>query len=80
MRNLMSLARILGMIDPELLHNLAEELAAQKKQYRPGAQASLWRALTLVGSRDGRRALVGGAAFLQAFGKALRASKPLKLS
>src|SRR3954469_16780188 len=25
MRNLMSLARILGMIDPELLHNLADE-------------------------------------------------------
>jgi uncharacterized protein YjgD (DUF1641 family) len=75
-RNLVSLGRILGTIDPDLLHRLADELTAQKNQpMRPGG---LWSALRGIMGRDGRRALAGSAAFLMAFGRAL--AKPSQIA
>jgi uncharacterized protein YjgD (DUF1641 family) len=74
MRNLISLTRILGSIDPEVLHKLADELTAQPKQHI-APPARLWTAIRMFASRDSRRALVGGAAFLQAFGRALLKGK-----
>jgi uncharacterized protein YjgD (DUF1641 family) len=73
-RNLISAARILGSIDPEVLHKLADQLAAQPKE-RIAPPAGLWTAIRIFASRDSRRALVGGAAFLQAFGRALLKGK-----
>ncbi len=73
-RNLISMARILGSIDPEVLHKLADELTSQPKE-RVAPPAGLWTALRIFASRDSRRALVGSAAFLQAFGRALLKAK-----
>ena len=73
-RNLISMSRILGSIDPEVLHKLADELTSQPKDH-VAPRASLWRAIRMFSSLDSRRALVGGAAFLQAFGRALWAGK-----
>ena len=70
-RNLVSLARILGSIDPEVLHALADELTSQSSQERVSGPPSLWRAIQTLAGKDSRRALAGGAAFLQAFGRAL---------
>jgi uncharacterized protein YjgD (DUF1641 family) len=71
-RNLVSLARILGSVDPDVLHNLADELTAQARTRGGAPRPSLWRAIRVFAGADSRRALVGGAAFLQAFGRALR--------
>jgi uncharacterized protein YjgD (DUF1641 family) len=74
-RNLISLGRILSSIDPDVLHNLADELTSKKPKETVTPKPSLWRAIRLFSSADSRRALVGSAAFLQAFGRALAAGK-----
>lgn len=74
-RNLVSLSKILGSIDPDILHSLADELSAQKPKESVAPPPSLWKAMRVFASRDSRRALVGSAAFLQAFGRALAKGK-----
>jgi uncharacterized protein YjgD (DUF1641 family) len=73
-RNLISMARILGSIDPEVLHKLADELTSHPQE-RVAPPAGLFTALRIFASRDSRRALVGGAAFIQAFGRAMLKAK-----
>lgn len=71
-RNLASLAKILGTIDPEVLHRFADELARNNQQHAIAARApGLWRIFRTFFSQDSRRALAGTAAFLEAFGRAL---------
>ena len=68
-RNALSLAKILSSIDPEFLHRFAEELSQ-----RPPAESTrsgLWKFATTLFSKEGRRAVAGATAFLQAFGRAL---------
>ncbi len=79
-RNLVSLSRILGSIDPEVLHRLADEITAVKPAQTPAPPPRLWTAVKIFASKDSRRALVGAAAFLQAFGKAIGSAKPDKTS
>jgi uncharacterized protein YjgD (DUF1641 family) len=74
-RNLVSLGRILGSVDPDVLHSLADQLTAQKPKESVAPPPRLWTALRMFASADSRRALVGTAAFLQAFGRALRTGK-----
>ena len=74
-RNLVSLGRILGSVDPDVLHSLADELTRKKPKETVAPKPSLWRAITSFASSDSRRALVGTAAFLQAFGRALAKGK-----
>jgi uncharacterized protein YjgD (DUF1641 family) len=73
-RNLISLTKILGNVDPNILHAFADGIALQKKQKAIAPKASLWGAVRMLTSADSRRALVGAGAFLQAFGRALKAS------
>lgn len=65
-RNLMSLGKILSTVDPEFLHRLAEELGRPKPR-----KVGLLRAVRILIGKDGRRLLTGGAAFVQAFSRAL---------
>jgi uncharacterized protein YjgD (DUF1641 family) len=74
-RNLISMGRILSSIDPDVLHSLADELTKQPPKQKPAPPPSLWTAVKIFMSADSRRALVGGAAFLQAFGRALAKTK-----
>ncbi len=74
-RNLVSLARILGSVDPDVLHALADELTSQSSANRANRPPGFWRAIQSLAGKDSRRALAGGAAFLQAFGRALLAAR-----
>lgn len=74
-RNLISLGRLLTSIDPDVLHELAATLTATKYKETVAPKPSLWKALSSLFSSDTRRALVGMAAFLNAFGGALAAGK-----
>jgi uncharacterized protein YjgD (DUF1641 family) len=74
-RNLVSMAKILGSIDPDVLHSLADELSSRKPKESIAPPARLWTAVRMFASADSRRALVGSAAFLQAFGRALLKGK-----
>lgn len=74
-RNLISMGRILGSIDPDVLHSLADELTSRKPKDTIAPPAKLWTAVRMFASADSRRALVGSAAFLQAFGRALLKGK-----
>lgn len=65
-RNLMLLGKILSTVDPEFLHRLANELARPKPR-----KLGLLRAARILVGEDGRRVLAGGAAFVQAFSRAL---------
>ena len=77
-RNLISITRILGNLDPEVLHHLADELAAraQKKSAPPKAFALM----KMLVSAETRRVASGGIAFVQAFGRALAASQRPRVS
>ncbi len=68
-RNLVSLARIAGSVDPELLHRFANAIVAGRT---PEAEApGLWTTLRRLGSKDSRRALGAAAYGLQVFGRVL---------
>jgi uncharacterized protein YjgD (DUF1641 family) len=75
MRNLVSMIRILGTIDPDVLHSLADELSSLSPKATVAQPPSLWNAIRMLASADSRRAMVGTAAFLQAFGRALAKGK-----
>jgi len=70
-RNLISISRVIASLDPDVLHSLADELSSQTPKERRKPRPSLWTAIRIFASADSRRAMVGGAAFLQAFGRAL---------
>ena len=74
-RNLISMGRILGSVDPDVLHSLADELTSRKPKETVAPPARIWTAVRMFASADSRRALVGSAAFLQAFGRALLKGK-----
>jgi uncharacterized protein YjgD (DUF1641 family) len=74
-RNLISIGRILSSVDPDVLHSLADELTSQRPKESVAPKPSLWMAVRSFASADSRRALVGTAAFLQAFGRALAVGK-----
>jgi uncharacterized protein YjgD (DUF1641 family) len=77
-RNIVSLGRILGSVDPDVLHALADELSSQEHTRLTASPPSFWRAMRMIAGKDSRRALVGGAAFLQAFGRALVTARSKK--
>jgi hypothetical protein len=68
-RNFVSLTKIMGSIDAEFLHRLADEISAAKPGSAPAP--SFWRTLRELVSVDSRRALAGTVAFIHAFGKAM---------
>lgn len=74
-RNLVSMSRILGSIDPDVLHSLADELSSRTPKETVAPPPSFWSAVRIFASQDSRRALAGSAAFLQAFGRALAKGK-----
>lgn len=74
-RNVMTMTRLLGGTDPEVLHAFADNLDAMRRQPAPGATPGLFATLRSFLGRDARRALVTMAAVLNAFGRALRAKK-----
>lgn len=75
-RNLISLLRIAGSIDPAILHGVAEIVT---KKAEPEAEApGIWKIARQLGSKESRRAL-GAAAFgLSVFGRVLIARQLTK--
>ena len=70
-RNLLILAKLLGSIDPQLLHHVAETLPQAVEQSSTNEPPSL---LTLLGrfrSKESRRALAAGATLLEGVGRGL---------
>ena len=74
-RNMVSALKILGSIDPDVLHSLADEFASKHSKETVAPPPRFWTALRMFASADSRRALVGTAAFVQAFGRALAKGK-----
>lgn len=68
-RNLISLSRILGSLDPDMLHEIANAMTKppQPKKKAPG----LWRIVRGLGSKESRRALGAMVYGLQVFGRVL---------
>lgn len=71
LRNGLMLAKLLGSIDPAVLHNILEETKKTAAQQPPSFFALIGRAASI----ESRRALGAGLALLQATGKALSRSK-----
>lgn len=72
-RNLISMSRIVGSLDADVLHRFADELTTRaRKKTPPPKPFALFRMLV---SSDTRRVVSGGIAFLQAFGAALASSQ-----
>jgi uncharacterized protein YjgD (DUF1641 family) len=74
-RNLLILAKLLGSIDPEILHRLSTMLPQAVKQSDADELPST---LTLLGrfrSKESRRALAAGAAILESIGRELDRGK-----
>jgi uncharacterized protein YjgD (DUF1641 family) len=70
-RNLLTLAKLLGSMDPELLHHVAETLPQAIEQSSTAEPPSL---LTLLGrfrSKESRRVLAAGATLLEGVGRGL---------
>ena len=74
-RNLISLGRILGSVDPDVLHNLADELTRTHAKETDAPPANALSTLRILFSKDARRGIAGIAAFTQAFGRALATGK-----
>jgi uncharacterized protein YjgD (DUF1641 family) len=74
LRNLMVMGKILGSIDPELLHSVAASLPAEREEKMPEKPPSLFAILKRMNSEDSRRALAVTAAVLEGAGKGLNRS------
>jgi uncharacterized protein YjgD (DUF1641 family) len=74
-RNLISLGRILGSVDPDILHSLADELTGTHAKETDAPPPSALSTLRILFSKDARRGIAGIAAFTQAFGRALATGK-----
>lgn len=70
-RNLLILAKLLGSLDPEVLHRVTENLPKAVEQAGVGEPPSLLTLLGRLRSRESRRALAAGAALLEGVGKGL---------
>jgi uncharacterized protein YjgD (DUF1641 family) len=68
-RNLISLLRILSSVNPEILHELAQEI--NRAPWRKAPQYGVWTILRRLGSRDARRTIGAAAYGMQVFGRAL---------
>ncbi len=73
-RNAIALARVLGTLDPDMLHRLSRNLDDAAKEHRQEVHPpSLWQLFKSATSEDGRRGIAFGVKMLTAFG---RAAKP----
>ena len=73
-RNGIALARVLGTLDPEMLHRLSKNLDDAAKEHKQEEKPpSLWQIFKSAISEDGRRGLSYGVKMLVALG---RAAKP----
>ncbi|MBT9330556.1 DUF1641 domain-containing protein [Paracidobacterium acidisoli] len=72
LRNLMVMGKILGSIDPELLHSVAALLPAEGESRAPEKPPSLFALLKQMNSEDSRRALAVTAALLEGAGRGLK--------
>ncbi|WP_158751803.1 DUF1641 domain-containing protein [Acidobacterium sp. S8] len=73
-RNVLILAKLLGSIDPEILHQLSEAVPAAVEQSRQEEPPSLWALLKSFRSEDSRRALAAGAGVLEVIGRQLKST------
>ncbi len=71
MRNLLSLSKILGRVNPEILDRLLQQLPEKPELALPVKPVGVWGIIKAVASPDTRRGLAGAFAFAGAFGKAL---------
>jgi len=71
LRNLLSLARLLGEVDPAILHAAAEALAGTQRSAEKDSPPSLWRTLQRLTGPNSQRALARVAVFAESFGSAL---------
>jgi uncharacterized protein YjgD (DUF1641 family) len=69
MRNIVSTMRILGSIDPQILHGIAEALA--RTDGSEIAAPGLWTIVRRLGSKESLRAIGAAAYGLQVFGRVL---------
>lgn len=69
MRNLLAMTRLLGELDPSLLHAATETLSRRHREESEGApRPSVWRVLQKLTSEDSRRTLAMVVDFAQTFG------------
>ncbi len=73
LRNLVSLARLLGELDPVILHAATKAFAGAHRNVEKSSSPSLWRTLQRLTGPDSQRALARVAAFSESFGSALNA-------
>jgi uncharacterized protein YjgD (DUF1641 family) len=71
LRNLLLLGKLLGSIDPDILHRITEGLPAAITQSPQEKPPSLFQLLRRLSSLNSRRALAAAANILQSVGKGL---------
>lgn len=72
LRNALSLAKILGTLDPEILENVARAMAEASEQHRnEETPPSLWKLIRRVNSEDSRRGLSFLTLMLAGLGRSL---------
>ena len=69
LRNIVSLLRILGSIDPVVLHDIADMVT--KQETPKSREFSLWKTLRRLGSKETLRGIGAVAYGLQVFGRVL---------
>lgn len=71
MRNLLALVRLMGEIDPQVLHSMTESFSDAQRHQPSGEQEppSLWQIFRRFRSKDSRRTLALLAGFTEAFGR-----------
>lgn len=71
MRNLLALVRLMGEIDPQVLHSMTESFSDALRHQPSGEQEppSLWQIFRRFRSKDSRRTLALLAGFTEAFGR-----------
>jgi uncharacterized protein YjgD (DUF1641 family) len=70
-RNVMTLTRLLGQTDPDVLHAFADNVDELRQQTPPGKTPGLIATVRNFLTRDARRAHAATAALLNALGRAL---------
>lgn len=75
LRNLLVLGKLLGSIDPEILHRLTGDLPAAANQIPNEEPPSLFGIFRRMSSKDSRRALAAAVNILESVGKGLDSGK-----
>lgn len=70
-RNVLILAKLLGSIDPDLLHRASEALPQAIEEAKSHELPSLWTLFGRFRSKESRRALAAGASLLEGVGRGL---------